>query len=124
MEGVSNENEKDRRGIARGSAGPIFSVDFRQSGLRLADQAVPPGPLDIRMRPVTAVGTLGPAETEFDLVHTMIQEFGAVANYRMYRSDNTSKLVISVETGRIAKCVQHFRENRLKIRSFGGTNLI
>ena len=54
----------------------------------------------------------------------MIQDFSAVANYRMYRLDNTSKLVISGNAGRIAKYVQNCRGLRPTMRSFDGTDAI
>ena len=54
----------------------------------------------------------------------MIQERSAVANYRVYRLDNTSRLVPSVDAGRIAKYVQRGRGLRPKMNRFDGTDAI
>ena len=54
----------------------------------------------------------------------MIQEFSAVADYRMYRLYNTSRLVASGDAGRIAKYVQRCRGIRPTMRSFDGTDPI
>ena len=54
----------------------------------------------------------------------MIQEFSDVANYRMYRLDNTSQFVTSGNAGRIEKCVQRCRGIRPTTRSFDGTDAI
>ena len=54
----------------------------------------------------------------------MIQEFSAVANYRMYRLDNVSTLVKSGDAGRIAKYVQLCRGIRPTMRNFDGTKAI
>ena len=67
---------------------------------------------------------MGPAEPGLEPVHTMIQEFSAVANYRMYQLDNTFRLVTSGDAGRIAKYVQRCRVIRPTMGSFGGTEPI
>ena len=54
----------------------------------------------------------------------MIQEFSSVADYRMYRLDNTSRLVTSGDAGRIAKYVQRCRGIRPTMRSFDGSDPI
>ena len=54
----------------------------------------------------------------------MIQEFSDVANYRMYRLDNTSRLVTSGDAGRVAKYVQSCRGIHPTMRSFDGTDAI
>ena len=54
----------------------------------------------------------------------MIQEFSAVADYRMYCFNNNSRLVTSSDAGRIAKYVQRCRGIRPTMRSFDGTDPI
>ena len=93
---VPPEDGHGRGGAAPGSREPILSFDPRWGGYQPADLAAHPGPVDIRTLPVTPFGTFGLAEPGLEPVHTMIQEFSAVANYRMYRLDNTSRLVTSV----------------------------
>ena len=88
------------------------------------DLTAHPGPVDIRTLPVTPFGTLGPAKPGLELVHTMIQAFGAIANYQMYWLDNASRLVSSGDAGRIAKYVQRCRGFRPTMKSFDGTDAI
>ena len=121
---VPYRDNPDRGRAACGSGEPMFSVDPRWGGYPPANLAAHPGPVDVRTLPVTPFGTLGPAETGLEPVHTMIQEFSAVADYRMYRLDNTSRLVTSGDAGRIAKYVQRCRGIRPTMRSFDGTDLI
>ena len=121
---VPYRDDPDRGGAARGSGELVFSVDPSGGGHPPANYAEHPGPVDVRTLPVTPFGTLGPAEPGLEPVHTMIQEFSAVADYRMYRLDNTSRLVTSGDAGRIAKYVQRCRGIRPTMRSFDGTDPI
>ena len=89
-------DNQDRGGAARGSGEPMFSVDSRWGGYPPANYAKHPGPVDVRTLPITPFGTLGPAEPGLEPVHSMIQEFRAVADYRMYRLGDTSRLVTVV----------------------------
>ena len=102
----------------------MFSVDPRWGGYSPANVAVRPGPVDVRTLPFTPFGTLGPAQPGLEPVQTMIQEFSAVADYRMYRLDNTSRLVASGDAGRIAKYVQRCGGIRPTMRRFDGTDPI
>ena len=54
----------------------------------------------------------------------MIPEFSAVADYRMYRFDNTSRLVTFGDAARFARYVQRCRGIRPTMRSFHGTDPI
>ena len=92
---VPYEDGQDRGGAARGSREPILSFDPRWGGYQPVGLTAHPGPVDIRTLPVTPFGTLGPGAPGVEPVHTMIQEFSDVANYGMYRLDNTSRLVTS-----------------------------
>ena len=121
---VPYADEPDRGGAARRSRELILSFDPRWGGYQPVDLTAHPGPVDIRTLPVTPFGTLGPAAPGVEPVHTMIQEFSDVANYRMYRLDNTSRLVTPGDAGRIAKYVQRCRGIRPKMRSFDGTDAI
>ena len=121
---VPYQDDPDRAGAARGSGEPMFSVDPRWGGYSPANYAEHPGPVDVYTLPVTSFGSLGPAEPGLESVHTMIQEFSAVADYRMYRLDNTSRLVTSGDAGRIAKYVQRCRGIQPTMRSFDGTDPI
>ena len=88
------------------------------------DLTAHPGPVDIRSLPVTPFGKLGPAAPGVEPVHTMIQEFRDVANYRMYWLDNTSRLLTSGDAVRITKYVQRCRGIRPTMRCFNGTEAI
>ena len=121
---VPYRDDPGRGGAARGSGEQMCSVDPRWGGYPPADYAAHLGPLDVHTLPVTPLETLGPAEPGLELVHTMTQEFSAVADYRMYRLDNTSRLVTSGDAGKIAKDVQRCRGIRLTMRSFDGTDPI
>ena len=121
---VPYTDDQDRGGAACGSREPIISFDPRWGGYQPVDLTAHPGPVDIRTLPVTPFGTLGPAAPGVEPVHTMLQEFSDVANYRMYRSENTSRLVTSGDVGRIAKYVQRCRGIRTTMRSFDGTDTI
>ena len=115
---------QDRGGAACGSREPILSFDPRWGGYQPVDLTAHPSSVDIGTLPVTPFGTLGPVAPGVEPVHTMIQEFCDVANYRMYRLDNTSRLVTSGDAGRIAKYVQRCRGIRHSMRSFDGTDAI
>ena len=121
---VPYRDDPDRGGAARRSGEPMFSVDPRWGGYPPANFAAHPCPVHVRMLPVTPLGTLGPTEPGLEPVHTMIQEFSAVADYRMYHLDTTSRLVTSGDAGRIAKYVQRCRGIRRTMRSFDGTDPI
>ena len=121
---VPNEDDPSRGGAARGSGETILPFDPHWGGYQPVDITTHPGPVDVRTLPVTPFGTLGPAEPGLEPVHTMIQEFSAVANYRMYQLDNTSRLVTSGDAGRIAKYVQRCRGLRATMKSFEGTDAI
>ena len=121
---VPYRDDPDRGGAARGSGEPMFSVDPRWGSYPPENFAVHPGPVDVRTLPVTPFGTLVPAKPGLEPVHTMIQEFSAVADDRMYCLDNTSRLVTSGDAGRIAKYVQHCRGILRTMRSFDGTDPI
>ena len=121
---VPYADDQDRGGAARGSREPILSFDPRWGGYQPVDLTAHPGPVDTRTLPVTPFGTLGPAAPGVEPAHTMIQEFSDVANYRMYWLDNTSRLVISGDAGRIAKYFQRCRGIRPTMRSFDGTDAI
>ena len=77
----------------------MLSVDYRWGGYPPVQYLVRPGPVDVRTPPDTVFDTLGLAEPGLELVHTMIQQFSAVADYHMYRLDNTSRLVTSGDAG-------------------------
>lgn len=83
-----------------------------------------PGPVDIRTAPVTALRTLGPADPGVEPIHTLIQEFSTVANYCMYRLDNTPRLPTSGDAGRIARYVQRCFEVHSTMRIFEGMDAI
>ena len=119
---VPYADDQDRGGAARGSRESIVSFDPRWGGYQTVDLTAHPGPVDIRTLPVTPFGTLGPAAPGVKPVHTMIQEFSDVANYGMYRLDNTVRLVTSDDAGRIAKYVQRCRGIRPTMRSFDSTD--
>ena len=86
---VPNEDDPSRGGADRGSGETILPFDPSWGGYQPVDLTTHPSLVDVRTLPVTPFGTLGPAEPELEPVHTMIQEFSAVANYRMYRLDKT-----------------------------------
>ena len=109
---------------ARGSREPILSFEPRWGDYQPQDLTTLQDPVDVRSLPVTPFGTLGPAAPGVEAVHTMIQEFSAVATYRMYRLDNVSALVTSGDARRIAKYVLRCRGLRPTMRSFNGTNAI
>ena len=121
---VPYRDDPGRGGAARGSGEPMLSVDPRWGGYPRANYAEYPGPVDVRTLPVTPFGALGTAEPGLEPVHTMIQEFSSVADYRMHRLGNTSRLVTSGDAGRIAKYVQRCRGIRPTMRSFDGTDSI
>ena len=121
---VPHRDVPDRRGTARRSGEPMFSSDPRWGGYPPANFVVHTGPADVRTLPATPFTTLGPAEPGLEPVHTMIQDFSAVADYRMYRLDNNSRFVTSGDAGRIAKYVQRCRGIRPTMRSFDGTDPI
>ena len=121
---IPNEDDRSRGGGARGSGETILPFDPRWGGYKPVDLTTHTGPVDVRTLPVTPFGTLVPAEPGLEPVHTMIQECSAVANYRMYRLDNTSRLVTSGDAGRIAKYVQRCRGLRPTMKSFDGTDAI
>ena len=102
----------------------MFPIDPRWGGYPPADYAGQPGPVDVRTLPITPFGTLGTAEPGLESVHTMMQEFSSVADYRMYRLENTSRLVTSCNAGRIAKYVQRCRGIRPTMHSFDGCESI
>ena len=107
---VPYADDQGRGGDARGSREPILSFDPCWGGYQPVEFTAHPGPVDIRTLHVTPFGTLRPGAPEVEPVHTMIQEFSDVANYRMYRLDNTSRLVTSRSTssavvGFVPRCV-------------------
>ena len=121
---VPDEDDPSRGGVACGSGETILAFNPRWGGYQPVDLTTHPGPVDVRTLPVTPLGTLGPAEPGLEPVHTMVQEFSAVANYRMYQLVNISRLVTSGDAGRIAKYVQRCRGLRPTMESFNGTDAI
>ena len=101
-----------------------FSLSARWAGYHPVDRTEHPDPVDVHTLPVTPFGTLDPAELGLEPVYTMIQEFSAVADYRMYGLENTSRLVTSGDAGRIAKYVQRCRRIRPGMRRFDGSDPI
>ena len=121
MERASYAYEQDRGGAASRSGEPLFSADPRWGSYPLVYYTPHPDLVDVRTLPVTPFSTLGPADPGLEPVHTMLQEFSTVADYRMYRLDNTSRFVTSDDAGRVAKYVQSFRGIRPTMRSLDGT---
>ena len=128
-------NNQDRGGAACEITEPILSFDPRWAGYQPVEdprwagyQPVEltehPRTVDVRTLPVTPFGTLGHAEPDHEPVPTMVQEFSTIADYRMYRLDNISRLVTSDDAGRISKYVQCCRGIHPTMRSFDGTDPI
>lgn len=63
---------QDRGGAGRRSREPIPSFDSRLGDYLPVDLNERSGPVDVRTLPVTAFGTLGPAEPGLKRVHTVI----------------------------------------------------
>ena len=121
---VPNVDDQGRGGVARISVETILPLDPRWGGYHPVNLIAHLGPVDIQTLPVTPFGTLGSPEPGLEPVHTMIEEFSAVVNYRMYRLDNNSRLVTLGDAGRISKYVQSCRGLRPTMKSLDGTDAI
>ena len=119
--------------LPAGSDRPEPNELRREAHAREAQNTAPPfASRKISYRPetrfpplaVTPFGHLGPLEPWSDPTKTLLQEFGHVVDYRLYRLDDTSILISENDSGRNGKCVKRCQVIRPTMKTFDGSSPI